>query len=125
MARSGPKQIERVEVEEDDGHVIDPGSAPTLVDRVIRDVPRRHPSADVLQDAHTVESLRPIVEVLLVAELPVLVTVVAPLDAALAPPVESLGSVLIAAKCQPFDVVNPTRRLIRRPLIRHGCGNQQ
>ena len=100
-----------MEVVEDDGHVVDPWSSVSLTQRVVGDVPGREAPADVLEDLDAFEALGPVVEVHLVAELPVLEAVVAPLEAPLAPPLERRRPRLVIAEREPFDVVDAARRV--------------
>ena len=72
----------------------------------------------MLEDVDALEALRPVVEILLVAELAVLEPVVAPLDAAVVPPVQRLEPALVAPERQELDVVDAAGRSWCAPLRR-------
>src|SRR6476620_4969607 len=64
------------------------------------------------------EPLGPVVEVLLVPHLPVLEAEEAPLETAVAPPVERLQAPLVASERHELDVVGAARLLVWFPLRR-------
>src|SRR5262249_52162135 len=106
------EQAHAVVVEEDERVVVDehPPVAPTYVG--LGDVPRGEPTALVAEDVHALEPLRPVIEVLLVAELPVLEAVVAPLDATVVPPVQGREPTLVPPEGEELDVVDPVHLLV-------------
>ena len=77
----------------------------------------------MLEHVHAREAGRELVQVLLVAHLPVLDAEVAPLDAPVVPPLERRKPVRIATERQPFDVERPALGLLppvlRRIPVRH------
>ena len=120
VVAGGPPVVAAVEahrdpvvVEEDEPHLVHPPLAIPLPEPVLRDVPRRQPAALVAEDMHALEPLEPVVEILLIAELAVLEPVIAPLDAAVMPPVKRLEAALVAAKGHELHVVDAVLLLLR------------
>src|SRR5262249_32411012 len=92
------EQPHAVVVEENEGVVLDVDAARRLPHVVLGDVPGGKAATLVAEDVDSRESFGPVVEVLLVAELAVLEPVVAPLDAAVVPPVQGLEASPVPAK---------------------------
>src|SRR5213080_3673324 len=87
--REAAVEPERLEVVEDQRIAVDVDSVVDGVQPVGTTVPRREAHTGLVQDSDAGETDRPLVEVLLIAELPVLDSLEAPFEATVAPPVEN------------------------------------
>src|SRR5439155_830071 len=91
--------------------------------RMIGEIPRGRVRAGMAKDHNPPEPPRPLVEVLLLREPSRLDAVVAPFQAAVAPPLEACHAVRVAAARDPADVIAavPPERL-QRPVERETPG---
>jgi hypothetical protein len=78
------------------------------------DVPWRNPTAGIFEDVDSFKAFGPVIEVELIAELPILEAVIAPFKATLVPPPESPEPIGSPSKRHKLDVVDPASG---RPLL--------
>src|SRR5206468_8585272 len=74
-----------------------------------RQVPRGEVGALVSQHGDALKAAGPVVEIFLICEAAVLVPVVTPLEAALAPPAQAVQRMGIASEAYPSHVVDPVQ----------------
>src|SRR4051795_5806279 len=85
---------------------------------ILTGVPGSKPATGIGNDTHPLKSFRPVVQIALIAALAILTAIMAPLEAALAPPLERRKRARILAECDPTSVegsiehgpVGPPRR---------------
>ncbi len=104
IVRAISNDADFVEVEEDQGIFVDEDRATDLSNGIAAHVPGSEPAALVAKNVHPTESGRPFVEVLLVGEARRLEPEVAPLYAAVVPPVEAGETVRVSAESEELDV---------------------
>ena len=96
---------EAVEVEEQERALPHSEPIPVPTNRMIGEIPRGRVRAGMAKDHNPPEAPRPLVEVLLLREPSRLDAVVAPFQAAVAPPLEACHAVRVAAERDPADVI--------------------
>src|SRR5207237_9627163 len=95
------------EMEKDEGVLIDQHAVAICSNRVIRQVPGGEVGALVSQHGDALKAAGPVVEIFLIREAAVLVAVVTPLQAALAPPAQARQRMRVASEAHPSHVVDP------------------
>ena len=121
----GLEQPERVIVVEDERATVDLRDTTVLAESMGLDVPRCQAGARMLDDVHPFEPNRPVIEILLIAHLPILGTLVAPLDTSVMPPVQRLEAVRVTTERDPLHVIGAIHRLgvtmLRSVSVRDDC----
>src|SRR5690348_10941304 len=105
------KPAQSLEMEEDELLVIHAETIRCQFDGMTRDIPRRQVRAGMGDDMDAGKQLLESVEIFLVGVAVRLRAIVAPLDAARAPPIETGQSSIVAEEGQPADVVVSETRM--------------
>src|SRR2546425_8333241 len=96
--------LEPMEMEENEWLVIDEHGVAVHPNLVVCEVPGGEVGALVMQNNDALKAAGPVVEVFLICEAAVLVSVIAPLQAFLPPPVQAVECMGIASKAHPSHV---------------------